>query len=443
MSRFLFTTLPSNDLGLLTRSLPIARELRTLGHDVVFCSPGAAPRRVVADAGFDSRIPDEPLYNLGDPGTPGRVLRSRHRWRDLRLLLRLARHMSRGATAEVWDVDHFFQLMGLADIELLRLTVPSLMRVIRAVGPDAVVDFWNPTACVAARATSTPLVGVVQANTHPASDGFIWWRERPAATPGAAAQYNEILTELDLPPVQRAADLLLGDRTLILGMPETDPLPPAAQATYVGAVLWERPGSALPDRIAALPRDRPLVWVYPGNVRYMRGSTTPFDSLVVLEACVEALRDEPVHVVLATGHQPLPRRFQRLPANFLVEPFVPGLTLAARCSVMIHHGGYGSCQTGLWAGCPAVIVPTYSERESNARRVAAAGAGLVLPPETDARGVRKHLDPATLRAAVRRVLDDPSFGRNAAALGDRLRGYGGAPLAAQLIEETAAGVTVA
>ena len=440
MSRFLFTTLQSNDLGLLTRSLPIARELRALGHEVIFCSPGAAPRKVVADAGFDSRIPDEPLYNLGDPGTLPRVLRSGHRWRDLRLLLRLGRHMSRNATAEIWDVDHFFQLMGLADADLLRLTIPSLIRVLRDARADAVVDFWNPMACVAARATGTPLVGVVQANTHPASDGFIWWRERPAALPSPVPAYNEVLAELDLPSVQRVAELMLGDLTLVLGMPETDPLPPGAVGGHIGAVLWERPGTELPDWLARLARGRPLVWLYPGNVRYMRGSTTPFDSLVVLDACVEALRDESVQVVLATGHQPLPRRFRRLPANFHVEPFVPGLSLATRCSVMIHHGGYGSCQTGLWAGCPAVIVPTYSERESNARRVAAAGAGLVVLPETDARGVRKHVPPEALRNAVRRVLGEPAFAQNAAAMSEKLRGYGGAPLAARLIAETLARV---
>jgi len=42
MTTFLFTTLPTNDLGLLTRSLPIARELREQGHTIVFCSPAKA-----------------------------------------------------------------------------------------------------------------------------------------------------------------------------------------------------------------------------------------------------------------------------------------------------------------------------------------------------------------------------------------------------------------
>ena len=39
MSRYLFTTLPSNDLGLLTQSLPIACELRNRGHQAASCSP--------------------------------------------------------------------------------------------------------------------------------------------------------------------------------------------------------------------------------------------------------------------------------------------------------------------------------------------------------------------------------------------------------------------
>jgi hypothetical protein len=34
MTTFLFTTLPTNDLGLLTRSLPIASELAKQGHTI-------------------------------------------------------------------------------------------------------------------------------------------------------------------------------------------------------------------------------------------------------------------------------------------------------------------------------------------------------------------------------------------------------------------------
>src|SRR5690606_36052244 len=58
MSRFLFTTLPTNDLGLLTRSLPIAAALASRGHSVTFCSPARAPSRLIADAGFQNRIPN-------------------------------------------------------------------------------------------------------------------------------------------------------------------------------------------------------------------------------------------------------------------------------------------------------------------------------------------------------------------------------------------------
>ena len=41
---------------------------------------------------------------------------------------------------------------------------------------------------------------------------------------------------------------------------------------------------------------------------------------------------------------------------------------------MIHHGVYGSRQTGMFVGTTAVIIPTFSERESNAGRIVAQGA---------------------------------------------------------------------
>lgn len=438
MASFLFTTLPSNDLGLLTRSLPVARELRELGHEVVFCSPGRAPRTVLRDAGFARRAPDDPRYNLSDPSSLLRLARAPRLWPDLARALRLIGRMVRSSTAEIWNVDHFLANVGMGDVALLRAGVASLARLIRDIRPDAVVDFWNPIACIAAQATGTPLAGVLQADQHPDGGGFIWWRDPPSGLPTVLPAVNQVLRELGLPTVERTADVLTGDLTLVLGIPETDPLPARAAVRYVGAILWQKPGSTLPEPFPGADDDRPLVWVYPGNMRYVPGAPSPFDSLVVLEACVEALGGEPVRVVLTTGHQQLPRRFRRLPPNFTYAPFLPGLALAERSALLIHHGGYGSCQTGLWAGRPAVIVPTYSERESNARRVAAAGAGLVVLPNTNTRGTRKRVPPGELREAVRTVLSNPAYRANAERLSRDLRGQGGAALAARLIVEATA-----
>jgi len=190
----------------------------------------------------------------------------------------------------------------------------------------------------------------------------------------------------------------------------------------------------LPDWINDLSQEKPVIWVYPGNPRYMPGVSTPVDSAVILHACTAALADEEVQVVLTTGHHPLPKEVLPLPANFRHEPYVPGLAMAERSDLLIHHGGYGSCQTGLYTGTPAVIIPTFSERESNARRVAALGAGDLIVPTADASGRKKHVPVEELRAKVRRVLSDPSFTINARRVSEKMQAYGGASEAARLIE---------
>lgn len=61
MSKFLFTMVPANDLGLPTRLVPIARALADRGHDVAVFNPSPAPAKLIADAG---------LTNLPMPSPP-------------------------------------------------------------------------------------------------------------------------------------------------------------------------------------------------------------------------------------------------------------------------------------------------------------------------------------------------------------------------------------
>lgn len=410
MARFLFTTLFSNDLGLPNRTTPIALELAKRGHEVAFCNPEEAPTKLIADAG---------LRNI--------EFRQRSAPAVLPELF----------TQHIWNMDHFYAAYGYMDYDYLRHDFEGVMEIAAGYAPDVIVDSWNVSACIAARALRKPLVSVIQADMHPAGRGFIWWQEPPQDIPTPVHAVNRLLADYGLPLVNKTEELHVGDLTLVAGTPDTDPLPEGTEVAYVGPVIYQKPGAKLPDYLDALDPNRPISWVYTGNPRYFEPIVTWGDSIVVTRACIEALADEDVEVVLTTGYHDLPVEAGSLPANFHYESYVPGIAMAERCQLMIHHGGHGACLTGPYTGTPAIIIPTFSERESNARRIAALGAAEIIVPTEDAEA-EKHVSVDEVRAKFKRVLSDPSYAENARLVGERMRDHGGASEAARLIEGLAA-----
>jgi len=408
MAKFLFTMLPADDLGLPTRLVPIARTLADRGHEVAMFNPAPAPSRLIAEAG---------LKNLPMPSRPAPA----PAW-DVAML------------SAAWDVEHFFAAM-YADEEFVRGMTAVYADLIRDYCPDVVVDSFDLLVCLAARGLRVKLATVLQGNFHPASRGFLWWEpERPAGLPSAAAALNKVAAEYGLAPEARCVDRLAGDLSLIIGTPETDPLPTGANVSYIGPILWQRVDAGLPEWVAAV--SRPLIWVYSGNPRYFGNVPTPADSIVVIRAAIAALSDAPVQVVLTTGYQELPQEVGTLPSNFRHAAYLPGPAMARHCDLMVHHGGHSSVMTSLMAGTPAVIIPTITERESNARRLAALGAGEVVMP-TSADG-EKQIDVAELSAKIHRVLQEPCYRKSAKHVAESMRKYGGAQDAANRLERFAA-----
>lgn len=68
-------------------------------------------------------------------------------------------------------------------------------------------------------------------------------------------------------------------------------------------------------------------------------------------------------------------------------------------SALICGAGHGVLAKGLLAGVPAVTVPGGGDQWEVANRVARGGLGVMIRP----------LEVATLRDAVRKVLDDPAY----------------------------------
>jgi MGT family glycosyltransferase len=406
MARFLVTMLPANDLGLPTRMVPIACALAARGHEVAVFNPAPAPGRLIAEAGLTS-LP-MPVRPMPAPAF------------DLMQV------------SEAWDVEHFFG--GIYTSEAyVREALPVYLDLVRDYAPDAIVDSFDPLACLAARIQKVPLVTVLQGNFHPASRGFKWWEnERPSGLSSGTAHVNKVIAEYGLAPLDRCIDVMAGDLSLIVGTPETDPVDEGANVTHIGPMVFQSGDAALPAWVNEISSERPLIWVYPGNPRYAPVAT-PIDSIVVIRAAIDALANEPLEVVLTTGYQELPQELGTLPANFRHVDYVPGLLMAERCDLIVFHGGHSSVMTTLKAGTPAVIIPTITERESNARRLASLGAGEVVMPVSGPDG-EKRIDVAEFGTKVKRVLNEPAYRQSAKRVSESMRRFGGAQAAAERIE---------
>jgi MGT family glycosyltransferase len=143
-------------------------------------------------------------------------------------------------------------------------------------------------------------------------------------------------------------------------------------------------------------------------------------------SCAAAFAGSPWHVVLAVGERIDLAALEPLPANVEVHRVVPQLEVLASATVFLCHAGMGGLMEAMQAGVPVVTVPQTIEQESNAVRVEQLGLGVRLDP--------RGLTPQVLRAAVDRVVADPSFAGQVASLRRQIAAAGGAARAADVVE---------
>ena len=115
----------------------------------------------------------------------------------------------------------------------------------------------------------------------------------------------------------------------------------------------------------------------------------------------------------------------------MLEPWLSYSQLMPLADLVICHGGHGTVARALDAGAPVLCCPAVGDMAENGVRVPWSGAGLSLP--------RRLLGPKSLRAAVRRILGDPSFGEKAREIAAWSRANDGAQRGADAVEEFARG----
>ncbi|MDO0926698.1 DUF1205 domain-containing protein [Streptomyces sp. TG1A-8] len=144
------------------------------------------------------------------------------------------------------------------------------------------------------------------------------------------------------------------------------------------------------------PPARPRVCVVWGNSLTRMFGPRSF----IVPTIVAALGALDVEVVL-TGTPEDIASLGELPSNVRAFERFPLQFLLPTCSAVVHHGGAGCAMTSVAAGVPQLALTFAAEQQANGARVAGAGAGLQLRGDL--------ADQDTVRALVRRLLDEPSF----------------------------------
>ncbi|MFF3884294.1 glycosyltransferase [Streptomyces sp. NPDC001914] len=172
---------------------------------------------------------------------------------------------------------------------------------------------------------------------------------------------------------------------------------------------FRHPGSfPHPGGIPSPDSDRPPVDIVsrhgvasPNGTRVAYGNSAPYDT-------------RPPH-----GHD----------KDLLVLPSVPQLALLERVDAVICHAGHNTVCEALWHGVPLVVAPIRDDQPVVAGQVTDAGAGVRV------RFGRVTADQ--LGAALDAVLHEPGHRAAAVRIGTAFRAAGGAPAAADSLEQLA------
>jgi UDP:flavonoid glycosyltransferase YjiC (YdhE family) len=220
----------------------------------------------------------------------------------------------------------------------------------------------------------------------------VWQAALPALETGlriGRRELNETRARAGLGPLERFHGGI-SERLVIVGtFPQLEyPRDWPAEAVIAGPLEFE-----LPHPLIELPPGAaPLVLV--------AASTAQDPECELIRRCFDGLAAEPVRVVATTnGHRP--ERPIEVPANGLLVDWLSYSQVMAAADVVVCHGGHGTIARALALGRPLLVSPAVGDMAENANRVAWAGAGLTVP------GRLRH--PATLRWAVRALLEDDRY----------------------------------
>ncbi|WP_041391952.1 glycosyltransferase [Pleurocapsa sp. PCC 7327] len=147
----------------------------------------------------------------------------------------------------------------------------------------------------------------------------------------------------------------------------------------------------------------------------------------IFQSIAEACIGLDAQLVISLGNPNSQESGTSLPGSPIVVPYAPHQQLIERASLVITHAGMNTTIGALSSGVPLVAIPITNEQPGIAARIAWTGTGEVVP--------LKKLSAQSLQKAIKRVLTQESYKKNAFRLQEAIKRAGGLNRAADIIEQ--------
>jgi UDP:flavonoid glycosyltransferase YjiC (YdhE family) len=321
--------------------------------------------------------------------------------------------------------------------------VENEIRFFREVNPAAVLTGWCLSVTISTRAAGVPFVNVLHSTSvkeyyeaglqswPDRSDfRFVRWLFRnddermcrwvsklvlKLAAPARA--YNIVGPKYGLPKFKNFIDLIEGDHTLLADIPEWVGFAEVRPSLHYIGPLPARMDRPIPDEVASMPRDKPIVYFAMGS------SGKP----ALVANILAGFRDRPYRVI-APVKSHIQDRTLDIPQNVVVTGFLPAHKVNPMADISVIHGGQNTVMNACLSGTPIVGIGMHPEQQANLDACVRKGFAIRLN--------KKRATASDVLAAIESLLNDEDAKAAVKTFQGQLAAWDGPENAARFLKET-------
>ncbi len=255
-------------------------------------------------------------------------------------------------------------------------------------------------------------------------------------------QIQEFYKELGADPKpKRQRDLHSGNPVLIPSIPEFEPIGRTKRKDihYIGPLFWRGfEADSFDPLLLFKESNKPLVYISFGGSVFKKQT---------YEKLIESLSQKKEwNILLSLGPNFAREQFIEDMDHLIIKNYFPGLKVAEHADIVINTAGHGTVMQSLWNGKPLITIPHNIDQSTIANRLEELGLGINLNRAkiSDFTKREKYAQKAneipwhTIIKCVEQTLDNPKYKENGKKFQEILRKYDNAEkIGADLIEQYA------